>query len=381
MKKKQILSLVVIAVILSALVYFQFRSWQSFDWAKFRQYTAGVSLWHIAAAVALIYLAYVLRAIRWAIFLKPTAPTGFRRLIAPQIIGFAALGLFGRAGEFARPYLIARKQKLTFTSQLAVWTVERFFDLGAVALMMLTLAIMAMAGMVDVNKVSLLKEDVHRGLASLAANGGHRLPILAGGLVVLAILYLLLRKASGRLAHAIRAKAETFRAGLNTIHDLPSLAQIVVVSLVMWLMIAGAYIQVLHAYGPVAVTAADGSQQVANLGTTRLGDVLIIMGCSMAGSVVQLPGGVGGSQLAVITILQSHFFNGSPTYITPELAVSCGIMLWLVTFMSVIPAGVLLARFEKISFLRLSEESSQQEEQIELASEVGHTTAHQGHGC
>ncbi len=89
----------------------------------------------------LIYLAYVLRAIRWAIFLKPTAPTSFRRLIAPQIIGFAALGLFGRAGEFARPYLIARKQKLTFTSQLAVWTVERFFDLGSVLVIMVLLLI------------------------------------------------------------------------------------------------------------------------------------------------------------------------------------------------------------------------------------------------
>ena len=101
MKKKQIFSLIVVAAILGALVYLQFRSWQSFDWAKFRQYTGGVSLWHIGAGVALIYLAYVLRAIRWAIFLKPTAPTSFRRLIAPQVIGFAALGLFGRAGEFA----------------------------------------------------------------------------------------------------------------------------------------------------------------------------------------------------------------------------------------------------------------------------------------
>ena len=136
MKKKQIISLVVVAAILGALVYFQFRSWRTFDWAKFRQYTGGVSLWHIGAGVGLIYLAYVMRAIRWAIFLKPTAPTSVRRLIAPQIIGFAALGLFGRAGEFARPYLIARKEKLTFTSQLAVWTVERFFDLGSVVVLM-----------------------------------------------------------------------------------------------------------------------------------------------------------------------------------------------------------------------------------------------------
>ena len=92
MKKKQIISLVVVAAILGALVYFQFRSWRTFDWAKFRHYTGGVSLLHIGMGVALVYLAYVLRAVRWAIFLKPTAPTSVRRLIAPQIIGFAALG-------------------------------------------------------------------------------------------------------------------------------------------------------------------------------------------------------------------------------------------------------------------------------------------------
>jgi len=368
MKKKQVISLFIVAAILGTLVYFQFRSWRTFDWAKFRQYTGGVNLWHIGAGVALIYAAYVLRAIRWAIFLKPTAPTSFRRLIAPQVIGFAALGLFGRAGEFARPYLIARKEKLTFTSQLAVWTVERFFDLGAVALMMLTLAGMAMAGLVDSNKVALLKEDLQRGLGSLAANGGHKLPVALGALLALAAVYLLLRKASGRMARSIGAKVEGFRAGFNTIHDTASLVQIVVVSIIMWLMIAGAYIQVLHAYGAMPFIAPDGTQQIANLGTMRLGDVLIIMGCSMAGSVIQLPGGVGGSQLAVITILQSHFFNGKPTYITPELAVSCGIMLWLVTFMSVIPAGLILARFEKISFLRLSEESTQEEEEAEMHS-------------
>jgi hypothetical protein len=33
--------------------------------------------------------------------------------------------------------------------------------------------------------------------------------------------------------------------------------------------------------------------------------------------------------------------------------------------MSVIPMGILLAKFEKISFLRLSEESSQEEEEAE----------------
>jgi len=366
MKKKQIISLLVVAAILGALVYFQFRSWQSFDWAKFRQYTVGVSLWHIGAGVALIYLAYVLRAIRWAIFLKPTAPTSFRRLIAPQIIGFAALGLFGRAGEFARPYLIARKERLSFTSQLAVWTVERFFDLGAVLLLM--------AGFLAIKGGTLaqvLLQALRSGIHVAARNAGHKLPFALSGLLLVALLFLALRKASGRAAAALRARLQSFKEGFNTIHDVKSFVQLVVVSLAMWLMIAGAYIEVLHAYPQIPVVVSTdpaGVQRVARMNTMKLDDVLLVMGSSMLGSVVQLPGGVGGSQLAVIGVLQSNLFSSEPYNITRELAVSCGIMLWLVTFMSVIPAGVLLARYEKISFLRLSEESSQEEEEVEAGA-------------
>jgi len=370
MKKKQILSLAIVTAILGALVYFQFRSWQTFDWAKFRQYTGGVNLWHIGAGVALIYLAYVLRAIRWAIFLKPTAPTKVRRLIAPQMIGFAALGLFGRAGEFARPYLIARKEKLTFTSQLAVWTVERFFDLGSVALLMGGFFALR-GGML----AQVLIRAVRSGVQVALQNAGHKLPFALAALAALALFAFLLKRASGTAAGHLRARLLVFKQGFNTIHDAKSFAQLVLVSLCMWLMIAGAYIEVLHAYPQIPVVAADdppGVQRVARMNSMGLEDVLLVMGSSILGSVVQLPGGVGGSQLAVIGVLQSNLFRNEPFNITRELAVSCGIMLWLVTFMSVIPAGVLLARFEKISLVRLNEESTQQEEAVEAEAARTH---------
>jgi uncharacterized membrane protein YbhN (UPF0104 family) len=374
MKKRQAASLAIIALILAALAYLQFRSWRSFDWARFRQYTGGVSLWHIAAGVALIYLAYVLRAIRWAIFLKPTAPTRVSRLIAPQIIGFAALGLFGRAGEFARPYLIARKEKLTFTSQLAVWTVERFFDLGAVA------ALVGGFLMLKGGKLAkVLAEAVHRGVAATAHNAADKALLAVVALAALGVLAILLKKASGRMAEHLRARLVSFKQGFNTIHDAWSFVQLVVVSIAMWLLIASSYIQVLHSYPQIPVTRASdaaGVQRVARMNMMKLDDVLLVMGSSILGSVVQLPGGVGGSQLAVIGVLQSNLFSGEPYNITPELAVSCGIMLWLVTFMSVVPAGVLLARFEKISFSRINKESAHEEKELEAEE----ARASPGHG-
>jgi len=87
--------------------------------------------------------------------------------------------------------------------------------------------------------------------------------------------------------------------------------------------------------------------------------VFLLMASSMIGSLVQLPGVGGGSQLATISTLQ-HVF-GAP----PELAASCGILLWMVTFMSIIPLGLVLAHRERLSIRRLSKESQVKEELVE----------------
>jgi len=77
---------------------------------------------------------------------------------------------------------------------------------------------------------------------------------------------------------------------------------------------------------------------------------------------VQLPAVGGGSQLAVISALQVIY--GIP----PEVAVSCGILLWLITFMSCVPVGLAFARREHLSLRKLSEQSAQEEEQATAVS-------------
>ena len=70
------------------------------------------------------------RALRWAVFLKPLKPhPSMRNLMSATIVGFTAITLFGRPGEFVRPYLIARKEQVPVTSQFAAWVLERIFDL------------------------------------------------------------------------------------------------------------------------------------------------------------------------------------------------------------------------------------------------------------
>jgi uncharacterized protein (TIRG00374 family) len=364
MKKNHTRTIAIVVAILAVLVYLQFRSWRNFDWAEFLRQTRGVNLWHIAAAVGLIYLSYVLRAVRWAIFLQPTKQTSVRRLLAPQFIGFAALGLFGRAGEFVRPYLIARKEELTLESQLAVWTVERAFDLGSVLVLMVSFLLLA-GGRVS----HILYAAMNNGLHSLIHKVHDKAGLAAVAAIVAAGVLFLLWHSSNKAAQVLKHRIEAFTSGLNTIKNFRAFVIVALISFAMWLGIAGAYIQVLHAYAPsqVAVTQADGNivMRTTHVNQMKLEDVLLLMGGSMLGSVVQLPGGVGGSQLAVIGVLSSSVFSVEPYNVTRELAVSCGIMLWLVTFMSVVPAGLLMARFERISLRAVEDESESVEEEIE----------------
>src|SRR5712671_4635726 len=135
MNNKKYVVYAVVFVVLATLVYLQFRTWQHFDWARLFQY--GLNWRDILAGIAYIYIAYFLRAVRWKIFLRPVRKdTSIFGLVPPTMIGFTGLALLGRAGELIRPYLIARRLNLPFASQVAVWAVERIFDVGGFTLLL-----------------------------------------------------------------------------------------------------------------------------------------------------------------------------------------------------------------------------------------------------
>jgi len=412
MNKKQILTTAVVVVILGLLVYFQVQHWRSFEWARFRS-ASHVSLLHIAAAVGLIYVTYFLRAWRWKVFLEPMCESRTSRLVGPTLIGFTGLALLGRPGEFIRPYLIARRENLSVASQIGVWTVERIFDIGAFAVLMT----------IDVFFSTVIRANPYLHKFKIAAVVLCGLVAFASLLAVLirkrqhdvaVFFHNLTARFSKGLAHVVDQKIRAFGEGLNTVASGKALLKLIAISLLMWFMVALAYREVAHSYppeqeqtqqGPPSVDVETASvsglpeiagqpltnETVANLQLAlrakgywlkeykgdlwlykqnkrvkKVGDrphlssldlphVLLLMGFSMVGSVVQLPAVGGGSQLAVISALQVVY--GIP----PELALSCGILLWLVTFMSCIPVGLTVAHREHLSLRKLSKASHEEE--------------------
>src|SRR5579885_961773 len=403
MSKRRILTTTVVLAILAVLVYLQVQHWRSFDWARFRS-ASRVDPLHIAAGIGLIYLTYVLRALRWKVFLEPVCKSSTRNLLPATFIGFTGLALLGRPGEFIRPYLIARKENLPFASQIGVWTVERIFDIGAFTVLMT----------IDVFFSSAIRVNPYLPkfrIAAVALCGIVAFTALVAfvirlrGHVVARFLHNVTVRFSVAFARTVDEKVRAFGEGLNTISGVGSLLKLIAVSLVMWFIIALAYREVAHSYpvetiqqGPASVDVETAN--LANLPETagqpltdeavaslnvgleskgyvlrmvggdvwlfrqhkrikKVGDrphlanmdvphVLLLMGFSMIGSVVQLPAVGGGSQLAVISALQVIY--GIP----PELALSCGILLWLVTFMSCIPVGLVFAHQGHLSLRKLS---------------------------
>lgn len=349
-------------------------------------------------------------------------------MVAPTFIGFTGLALLGRPGELIRPYLIARKEGVSFSSQIGAWTVERIFDIGAFTVLM-TIDVFFSATIRANPYVGKFRMVAVALCAAVALMAFAALMILRRGHQVAAFLHRVTSRISTALAHHVDLKVRAFGAGLNTIAGVMSFIQLVVLSLGIWFLIALAYREVAHSYPPEIIDEADflvvdaNTAKLANLPDLegedltpetigeltaalkskgyeikeygdnlwlvrkgkkikKIGDhphlsdldishVLLLMGFSMVGSVAQLPAVGGGSQLAVIGALQVVY------RIPPELAVSCGILLWLVTFMACIPVGLTLARREHLSLRKISRESHRQEEQGGESENLSSSSARQ----
>jgi len=357
MKRRHYVTFAVVLVVLAGLVYLQIREWRKFDWATFEENTADINWLQILFAVFLIHCADFLRSIRWKIFLRPTHPdASWKSLVAPQFIGFAGMALFGRPGELIRPYLISLRTKSLFSHQLALWFVERAFDTGAVALILA----------VDLFLVPQMRRDFR--------DDWYLGYIILGLFVVLlAALYAVWRRGpqisswfrrkvaphSESLSHTVEQRVRILSEGLHAVRDWNSLLQAGGISFVIWMLVAFSYRQILHAFAPATGLADFGLPQG-----------ILLMGASVAGGVAQLPFIGGGAQLATVAILSKSFDYSD----RPEIAVAASIMFWLVTFMSVAPLGLILARFEHISLRKLTRESEREANREEGVSQNGGTS-------
>lgn len=339
MNRKHVLVTAIVVALLAFFAYLQFRTWRDFDWNAFWTQTGQTNRLRLLAGVLLIFSTYYLRALRWKVMLRPTKRVPAGELVGAQVIGFTGVAILGRPGDLVRPYVIAKKHGLPLSSQVAVLAVERILDTGAFAFVL----IMDLLFSRHLEQLPHYQQFRIAGaflaIATLGAAAFFFLIWRNGEMVAHRFEGLLARFSHGA-ARSTRDKILRFSEGLHTIHDLGSFAQILLLSLAIWLVIALAYVQVTHAYP-------------APLHGMTISHVVLVMSASIAGSTLQLPMVGGGSQLATISVLENVF--GIPK----ELALSCGIMLWLITFAAIVPVGLVWSRVEHVNLRQAEHEAEE----------------------
>jgi uncharacterized membrane protein YbhN (UPF0104 family) len=328
-------SVVVIALV---VLVFLFRSKVHFDWATFWQQLRFVSVGHIVVGIALIYATYWLRAVRWAVFVSPTKKVSASSLLGSQFIGFTAVALFGRLADLTRPYLVARRVGLSLSSQVAVYTIERMFDLGAAAVIFSCALAFTPKGLPHHDVF------VRAGVLSMGAT------------LAIAVFAAAIRVAGGTVAgfarstvgllskpagESIASKIVGFRDGLNALSSARDFGVVVLLSLAMWGLIGFAYLQTAHAF-----------VHTPELGGLTFSRTMLLMAVSIGGSLLQLPI-IGWFTQIAVTATAMHTFYGAPI----EAATACGAMLLVVTFLCIIPTGFIYSQVEHVSLKRIARES------------------------
>lgn len=312
------------------LAWFFARTETSGTFEKFLRDARSVSLPQIVLGLVAIQAGLVIRAVRWALLMprehRPRAST----MIAPQFAGFAAVALFGRVADLARPYLVAKRTTTPLTLQIAVYSVERMLDLAATATLF------------SVTLLFVPRTAPHHEAFSRAG-------ILASAATVFLLGFALLLRSFGeslagwvrfhlqaklpKLANGLADRLLELQAGFATVRSVPQLALAFLWSMVIWVGIAYSYLFTAHSL-----------RTVPQLAALTLPAILLLMATSMGASLLQLPVVGWLTQVAALAAAYHGFFG-----VPPAAASLCSVLTFAVNTLSVIPPGLILARYSGLS--------------------------------
>jgi uncharacterized protein (TIRG00374 family) len=332
---KWVILCAVAAVVLVWLAWSQFAE-RSFDWHLLARSFTQLDWTWVLIAVLPIFGTYYGRALRWSVFLRPLKPKpSIKKLLSATVIGFTAVTLFGRPGEFVRPYLIARKEDVPVTSQFAAWALERIFDL-LMALLVFGFAL---------SRVQSSQLQASPNLTWVLTFGGRIVGVL-GVAVLLILLSLrhfaeplrgkllgLLHRLPERHVARVEKAIDALFQGVESTRSDAAMFLVFLYSVAEWILICLCYWCLARSF--------------AGIVNLSLVDVLILTGFVSFGSVVQIPGVGGGTQVVSVLVLTELFG------VRLELASAFALFLWILTFVAIVPVGLLVALKEGLDWRSL----------------------------
>jgi len=283
----------------------------------------------VAGAVLSTSLSYILRTARWGWILRPAGSFPFSHLFSPLIIGFAVNNILpGRLGEFARAYLIGRKESISGSLAFATVVMERVLD-----------------GLTIVGALALA------GIFCPLPLWGHRLAWASAGFFISALLFLvvlffwedkamrlarfLTRPLPQRWRRKLLDMLASFARGLDVLRSPVILTMVTFFSVVVWGVEAITYYLAIRAFG-IPLT---GSRLV-------WGSLFLLSVVNLGIMIPAAPGGVGPYQAAAILALAAF---GVPE----EVALSISLVTHFIQYTVVTGTGLLCLWREGISLSAL----------------------------
>jgi uncharacterized protein (TIRG00374 family) len=301
----------------------------------------------LGLSLVAIYGCYALRALRWHALQQNLGPSHFWSIYQLTLAGFAAIFLLGRPGEPIRPLLLARKEKLPVAGLFGIYLLERILDAAS------TLVVAAL-GLILIQARH--GETTGKFAAAFRTAGA----ALGLGLLVSIAVLVYLRWHGTALLESRAAgwqASDDWRAnigrvvlglvrGVQTIRSWRDLAMALFFSAAHWVLVLMIYLWISRSFG-------------GSLAALNLGDAMLVMAFTLVGSVVQLPGVGGGSQVGSFVAYTAIFG------VEKEPAAAASIVLWLITFTAVSLIGAPILIHQGFSLGQLKEMAEHEKEELQ----------------
>lgn len=322
---------------------------RNLDWTEVRRSVGNSDPYLLVAAILIISSVYLWRAFRWGALLKPLSAARLADLFAATTIGFSAVFLVGRAGEFVRPVVLSmRDPRVRPSASLVTILVERIYDLTAVALMFAI-------NLIWFRPPSALEVSFDQvRLAGFGLLGATLLGIvfLAWFRTRSSIVIDLFQRffthwhfIPQRLGKLVLRILDQLAQALRVLVNVRELAETIGWTVLLWFAIAAANLLVMRAFH-------------LDVGFP---ETIFVLGWALVGSLVPTPGGAAGAFHAA-TIAGLLFLGVE----NRETAAALSIVLHLVDFGPALLFGLFYVIRGDLSFSKLRTLISPQSEEVQL---------------
>jgi len=339
MGKKQLLHLSISIVIVTASLYYVFKSVSIADLADALK---SIRYIYLLPAIFLVALTYVVRAMRWRYLIASVKEVKTVNLFSPLMVGFMGNMLPARAGEVLRAYLLGKKEGLSFSASFATIFIERLFDMGLVLLLLFGVLFFESKTFVMSGS-----GETHQLMGYMVKFGW----ISFAGCLFIFIFSVLLQYRNDwamkgveiitkplphKWAEKIVKLVNSFTQGLNIIKDKKGFLATVFLSFLLWGIFVLMYYPLYFAFGIESKLPVISSL------------LILCVAIAVFITLFPTPGFLGSFQAACVVALHEIF------KIPKAVAVSYGIVTWLVVMGFVITVGSIFIIKENISFTEFS---------------------------